>query len=856
MDVVNWWEKVVACVTEIFSTFVVRFLMKKTPIMKKIIMLLVAVALALPAGAVLTEPDLAHTLGVLRTELTKTHRDQQVRMQRFNMFNTRYYNQIVETMDQCNRIELMLYSQKEEFVFDQAYACNQATELYNKLSSRMAPFKSFEQRYNEQMAQYDQLIISLEKMEVNIKTAEMRADRDSCLHMARAIRSDIVKQVENIKQNEDMSKAVVAKAKVLNDYAMRVYDRIRQNVFVNGEQSYPQVLRMARFYLRQSRQLVGEKYGGMGPAPAGRIDSLAQAAQAPMGGQAGMAASGGKSPSNDDHMRSEWRGPLVGFLLVFIVIYVLLASVLSYLAIRFLVPKRFITHTFQTRRSAIVLMVATALFAVVCFAFHNLIQKHYFMIMATGLLGEYALLVLVIVLSIIIRTTGDNVKSSLRVYLPIMVLGFIVFLFRITLMPSVLVNLVFPIILLLCAIWQFDVIRRHNRNVPRSDMFYTWVTFIVMVVSLVVSWQGYTLMAVQVLIWWIMQLTMIQAITVVYDWLHRYQNKHIPADAGLKRTWFYDFIYKAVTPCAAVGSIALSIYWAARVFNLTEWVEFLYHYKFVNIDGVIVLSLSKLMSVVMLGFVFNYLIYLAIEIYKLWKIHRNQSKVAAASLLDNIIKYIGWGIYIYIVMVVLKVNRAGITLILTGLSTGIGFAMKDTIENLFYGISLMNGRVKIGDVIECEGVRGKVTNINYQSTLVETMDGSVIAFLNSQLFSKNFKNMTRNHGYVMSTITVGVAYGSQVNQVRQIIVDRLNQLDCFNREKGVQVHFTNFGASSVDLLVVVWVPVMKEVAITAKIKENIYEALNENNIEIPFPQSDIHIRGEVAKTLAPVVEQK
>ena len=67
-------------------------------------------------------------------------------------------------------------------------------------------------------------------------------------------------------------------------------------------------------------------------------------------------------------------------------------------------------------------------------------------------------------------------------------------------------------------------------------------------------------------------------------------------------------------------------------------------------------------------------------------------------------------------------------------------------------------------------------------------------------------------------------------------------LDCYQPEKGVQVLFQNFGESSVDLLVIVWVRVASQVADIALIKENIYTVLNENDIEIPFPQADVHIR--------------
>jgi len=147
-------------------------------------------------------------------------------------------------------------------------------------------------------------------------------------------------------------------------------------------------------------------------------------------------------------------------------------------------------------------------------------------------------------------------------------------------------------------------------------------------------------------------------------------------------------------------------------------------------------------------------------------------------------------------------------------------------------------------------VRGKVSNINYQSTLVETIDGSVIAFLNSQLFTKNFKNMTRNHGYEMAKITVGVAYGSKIDQVREMIIERISRLDCYDTSKGVQVLFQNFGESSVDLLVIVWVRVASQAADIARVKENIYAALNDGGIEIPFPQADVHIRTTLPVTTA------
>ena len=813
---------------------------------KRFLMALVVLTTAIQASAVLKESTTQQTLGVLCEELSKTHKEQKERAQRFEMRNKQFQRSIGRDLELCNNIELMLYSQKEQNIFDLAYACGQATDLYKRVS-RTRSFKQFEQYMDEQINQYENLILALNNIpDYQFKNNEMRVTRDSCIYLAKVIEDEISKARETLKDNHEKRQWVANKAKKLNDYAMQMYERIRQSVFVNGGQNYFQILSRFGSNLDTSKDDIAEKY----------------------------------TPSRKT--RSEWRGPLIGFLFIFLAIYVLGALLLSWLIIRYAVPARFITPTFRKKRSCIIICAAAAVFGIATLIISNLTAQN-FMTMATRLLSEYAWLIAVITLSIIIRLNGDTVKRGIKLYVPVLLVGFVVFFFRIVFLPSTVVNLLFPAILLVFTIWQLVVNCRNNHNMPRSDVFYSWLSFIVMSVSCVMAWMGYTLMSVQVLIWWIMQLTLIQTITVIYDLLHSYEDKYIAKDADIRKTWFYDAVYKMIIPIAATLSVALSIYWAAQVFDLTQWCERIFRYKFVDQPGLIVLSLDRILACVAFAFVFNYVIYLFIQGYQLWKQNRAESQAIslyekendvdddeqidietviqddpnakdqvkaaskAVSLSMNIIKYIGWGIYIYIVLVTLHVNRTGITFILTGLSTGIGFAMKDTLENLFYGLSLMNGRVKIGDVIECDGVRGKVKNINYQSTMVETIDGSVIAFLNSQLFTKNFKNMTRNHGYEMAKITVGVAYGSKIDKVREIIIDRISHLNCYDTKKGIQVLFQNFGESSVDLLVIVWVRVNTKVADISLIKENIYSALNDNGIEIPFPQADLHIRTTLPK---------
>ena len=133
--------------------------------------------------------------------------------------------------------------------------------------------------------------------------------------------------------------------------------------------------------------------------------------------------------------------------------------------------------------------------------------------------------------------------------------------------------------------------------------------------------------------------------------------------------------------------------------------------------------------------------------------------------------------------------------------------MKDILNNFFYGVQLMSGRVRVGDIVECDGIRGTVVGLSYQSTQIEAIDGSIIFFTNSALFSKNFKNLTRNNSYQLVTFTVGVKYGTDVEKARDVILEALKPLlvtDKYGREvvdqkKGITVRVANFGDSSVDL---------------------------------------------------------
>ena len=842
---------------------------------KRLACLLIMLCVSVSAGAVLKEKNLNSTLSVLRAELETAFYEQRSNMARYKMYTEQQHKQMVALMQRSDQVALMLYSQKQDFTFDMTYACHEATEMYREFNKRSMPYNNIMKRMDAELTRYKYLIETLSMIPPSMKrmgqakqgqqppkfimdkNGKQRKlpfmldgqglhDRKACLDYATALARNLQNMRNNVEKDEQHYQRMSAKLKKMNDYAILRYNDIQHTIFVNGDQSYLEIVKNMPMQYRSAKADVNEKYDE----------------------EKVKIANGGERK-----VYSQWRGPIVGGLSVFVLLYMLIAGMLSNVLVRWLVPKRYRTEAFMKKKVCLILFVAMLIFAVSVMVARTFMY-HNFFLMASKLLIEYAWLLCAIFFSLLVRLPGEQIKSGFRIYAPIMLMSFIVITFRIIFIPNNLVMLIFPPILLAFTVWQWRVVKRHNANIPRSDIFYTWISLAIMVFSTASALYGYVLLAVQVLIWWMFQLSCIQTITCVYDMLAQYEKRylahkiHSEADAEKAKkgsmlsiitmshnkhinvTWFYDFVYMALVPMISVFSLLLSIWWAADVFDLTATVWNIFMFNFLNVTGVVQLSIGKMVMVLSQFFLFRYINYLVKSLYH--KYHKSKVVVNGKpnfTLANNIIAICCWGLYFIISIKLLKIPSTAISVISAGLATGVGFAMKDLLENFFYGISLMTGRVRVGDYIECDGIRGKVDSITYQSTQIITGDGCVIAFLNSSLFSKNFKNITRNHSYEWVKVPVGVAYGSNVEEVRQMLIKAVNNLeekapdgrDIIDTTRPVSVVFDEFGDNSVNLFVTYWVLVEEKFSKTGQVKEAIYNTLNEHNIEIPFPQRDVHI---------------
>jgi small-conductance mechanosensitive channel len=363
------------------------------------------------------------------------------------------------------------------------------------------------------------------------------------------------------------------------------------------------------------------------------------------------------------------------------------------------------------------------------------------------------------------------------------------------------------------------------------------------VASVVCSFIGYTLFAVQLIIWWIMQLTCILTITCISRYLEIYAKRKRLTQKPISQTWWYYLIEKVVMPVLGVHSIMLSIYWAAKVFNLTDMCIRIFMHPIIDTENLVV-SLVKVIMVVNSWFLFRYISKTTLAFLRMHYEISDPSTAASKEVMGrNVIQVLVWGAWLMFSLSLLHISLTWLVAISGGLSTGIGFASKDIIENIYYGASLMAGRIKVGDWIDVDGTMGKVVSISYTSTVVESIQGEVITFQNAQLFAKNYKNLTRNHGYVLTTIPFGVAYGSNLKEITNMVEDAVNNMhnEFIDQEKRAKCVATEMGDSSVNFKLAIWAEAPKRSHVISEVLKCIYDTLNAHNISIPFPQRDIHI---------------
>lgn len=193
------------------------------------------------------------------------------------------------------------------------------------------------------------------------------------------------------------------------------------------------------------------------------------------------------------------------------------------------------------------------------------------------------------------------------------------------------------------------------------------------------------------------------------------------------------------------------------------------------------------------------------------------------------------------------IDLSSLAVIFGLLSVGIGFGLQNITNNFISGLIVLFERpISVGDRVEVGGVEGDVIEINIRSTKIRTLNNISIIVPNQEFVGSNVVNYSHGDPSFRLDIEVGVSYSSDLDKVLKALEEVAGEHDKVMREPKPQIHFTAFGDSSWDMQLRVWIPNVKErYVIRNEINQAIARKFNELDIEIPFPQRDLHVRSSI-----------
>ncbi len=312
------------------------------------------------------------------------------------------------------------------------------------------------------------------------------------------------------------------------------------------------------------------------------------------------------------------------------------------------------------------------------------------------------------------------------------------------------------------------------------------------------------------------------------------------------------------------------------VISLSSWVSYLLFLLFLNLAVVQLQLPEKILKILNLIF---FVFYVSIGTFILVRIvdlllekfsERVKKKVSPreAPLVDTYYSMISKVINVFIVLIALiaVLDRLGfnVTSLVTSLGVGslaVGLAAKDTIKNFISGIMLVTDRqFRIGDRVYIKDidVEGYVYDIGLRTTRILTISGNnLITVPNSKLTEGVIENALYPDPRVKDSVEVGVAYGSDVEKVKELLVKATEGIEGILRDPPPSVYFTSFGNSALIFKLIYYVE-RKDVAfgINSLLHERINALFRENGIEIPFPQNDLWFRNPLRVELDGSVQRK
>jgi len=224
---------------------------------------------------------------------------------------------------------------------------------------------------------------------------------------------------------------------------------------------------------------------------------------------------------------------------------------------------------------------------------------------------------------------------------------------------------------------------------------------------------------------------------------------------------------------------------------------------------------------------------------------RTHLDLGARVAIGTIVRYVLLLVGFLIIIQTVGINLTTLNVLAGAIGIGVGFGLQNIASNFISGLIILFERpVQVGDRIEVGDVNGKVTGIGARSTTVRTNDNITIIVPNSKFIEENVINWSFEDNVVRFRIPIGVAYNSDLNLVKKLLLEVARENKDVLEEPKSAVRLMKFGDSSIDMQLWVWTreKLQRKNVLVSNLNFAIWEKFRANDVEIPFPQRDLHIK--------------
>ena len=748
--------------------------------------------IALPSWGVLSEYDLGQTLISLECDMKVLRDNIKSDIRRFDDRRIAFRNEIDSLDRTCDEAGVMLYSQDERYLFGTLQATQAMNDVVRRIRSEEKKISLLENDLSLITNRYGQLSGFLKQIEGRPMTPEARSALETSVNIADSLRLSVDSCLAAVAADKNRYSRLLRKADRLEAYSHKVMNQVQKSIFITGNDTFGEILGNLPVNLAEFAEDLEWRFW------------------------TGQSATDDWTSAEDRMKDFIDTGDYISMSIALCLFLFALFTRTRFCPARI---ARLCPGWLAEKPLFWALALWMALNIVSLVIIRLMVGVSPMLRITLMLDSELNLLALVILLSTTIRHKKGRIGRTLVSYLPLYLLTFLFVSYREDLVPMSTLTFTAPWFFMTALAGQIVICALNLKKLDKADRWMLWANLIVILGCAVLVFCGYSMLGVLMLLLWSGLVTGILTFGLAKEFILKKNLKKNGVGGLTVRTLVY--------PLAIPVIILTAVFWVTHICNLTTWFVDLMRTPFVDMpDKVGVVSMAKILYIYVLAVLTNYALMLVKTI--LWRNPANrQGQTAVAISIGSIIV---WLFYAIAVILILDINKAGIIAAVGGASIGIGFALKNTFENFFSGLSLMTGRLRPGDILEYEGVRGKVLNIGIISTSMETEDGPIMTMTNRMLFEKNFRNMTRNHRVELRHIVFDISADNDPKLVRRIILESFRDIDGVDNSRQHVVIMRDVGKNIMTIELKAWIDSEKYLATEPAVREAVYEAFRQHGI--------------------------